>query len=368
MTTNELIKHIEEWVPLQISWEKDNSGFQVGSRNQKIRNVLLALELTPAVIKEAVKLNCNLIITHHPLLFHPLKKIDIDNHPVAGMVHQLIKNDIALYSAHTNLDFTKGGVSFRLAQKLRLKNTRFLSNLKQNQLKLAVFVPEYAVSTVADAIFNAGGGVIGDYTHCSFRYRGTGSFRGSEKTRPVVGKKERLEYVDEIKLEVLVNNWKLNSVINAVKNVHPYEEVAYDIYPLSNDNVNYGIGAVGNLPEKMTSADFLNYVAKSLKLKNFRYSGNIRRKIYTVAVCGGSGSELIPAAINQSADAFITADIKYHSFFSADEKLLLIDAGHYETEIFILEELKSRISKLTENRLKVYSFSGSTNPVIFFNN
>jgi len=371
MKCKEIIKFFEEWAPKEIAWQRDNVGLQVGSIEREIENILLSLDFTDKVLKDAIKKRCNLIITHHPFLFNPLRKVDIINDKRATLLEKLIKNNITLYSAHTNLDFTTDGVSFQLAKKLNLKDISFLVNLKANQYKLIVFVPVTFIDKVSNAIFNAGGGIIGDYSKCSFRSPGSGTFVGSVKTKPYVGEKSNFEKVDEIKLEVLVNSWELHKIISAMKKAHPYEEVAYDVIPLENFNVNYGNGAIGKLNQPMSTKDFLMYVAGKLKIKNFRFTMGKKTKVSKIAVCGGSGSEYIQDAVNLNADAFITADLKYHIFQEIEGKLLLIDAGHYETEIHSLNEIKRRLTNfLNENNshLKVFKFSGSTNPIIFYNN
>jgi dinuclear metal center YbgI/SA1388 family protein len=369
MTGKEIIKYLEEWAPKGIAWDKDNVGLQVGDPEITIKNVLLSLDLKEEVIESAIKENCNLIITHHPLLYYPLKNLDFSKSSRARMIEKLINNNITLYSAHTNLDFTKHGVSYQLAKRLSLKNIRFLKNLSESQIKLAVFVPESYVNKVAEAIHQSGGGIIGEYSHCSFRTSGTGTFKGSDNSNPTIGKKGKVEFVEEIKLEVLVDKWKLNQVLYAMKKVHPYEEVAYDIYSLKNDNVNYGIGAIGELTETMYTNDFLNFVSSKLKTSALRYTNSKKKKIKSVAVCGGSCGELVDEAIRQSADAFVTADLKYHTFQDAEGKILLVDAGHYETEAPILDEIKKRLeSLLKENKkIKVLKFKGSTNPIVFYN-
>jgi dinuclear metal center YbgI/SA1388 family protein len=369
MTVKEIIKYLEAWAPKAVAWEKDNVGLQVGNPDQEIKNILLSLDPEEEVIENAIKEKCNLIITHHPLLYYPLKNLDLSKNKSAKIVEKLIKNDIALYSAHTNLDFTKYGVSYQLAKRLSLKNIKFLKNLSGNQLKLAVFVPNSHIEKVAQAIHAAGGGVIGEYSDCSFRTAGTGTFKGSDKSNPSIGKKGITETVEEVKLEILVDEWKLNHVIFAMKKTHPYEEVAYDIFPLKNENINYGIGSIGDLNENMQVNDFLNFVSSKLKTTGIRYSKGKFGKISRVAVCGGSCGELLDEAIKQEADAFITADLKYHTFQDAGEKILLVDAGHYETEAPILDEIKNRLeSFLKENkRIKVLKYKGSTNPIIFFN-
>ncbi|MDO8549928.1 MAG: Nif3-like dinuclear metal center hexameric protein, partial [Ignavibacteria bacterium] len=300
--------------------------------------------------------------------FNPLRKIDTDKDNNSLLIEKLIKHDITLFSAHTNLDFTKDGVSFELAKTLKLKNIRFLTNLKSIQYKLIIFVPYSHLEKVANTIFENGGGIIGEYSHCGFRTKGEGSFKGSEKTSPSIGKKLNYETIDEVKLEVLIDSWKLKKILSAVRKVHPYEEIAYDVYPLNNEHTNYGVGAIGETNQPMNQYEFLNHISKCLRIKNFRYTKGNGNKIKTVAVCGGSGSEFIADALNEGADAYITADIKYHTFFDNEDKLLLIDAGHYETEIFSLNELNKRlIAFIKENKIKVFKYSKNANPVNFYN-
>lgn len=368
MKVIEITDILELWAPKEIAWERDNVGLQTGNRNDVITNILISLDLTDEVITEAINKSCNLIITHHPLLFSPLKKIDICRDRIAAMTARLIKNDITLYSAHTNLDFTKGGVSFKLADKLELQNIKFLRNISSNQYKLTVFVPEKDEEIVAEAIFNAGGGIIGEYEKCSFRTRGTGTFQGSEKTHPASGKPGRYEETEEVKLEIIADKWKVKNILKALEQVHPYEEIAYDLIPLDNPNVNYGSGAIGELKEKYDTDTFLKYVSEKLGIKSFRYNQDGRKEIKLVGVCGGAGSDLLNEAISKGCDALITGDVKYHSFHDAEGKILLVDAGHYETEIHSLDEIQLRLERMIpDKKVKVYRFSGTTNPIIFYN-
>jgi len=370
MKCSEVIRFIENWAPKEIAWERDNVGLQVGSYDSKISNILLCLDITNDVVEQAVRKKCNLIISHHPLLFHSLKQINPSKDKISKIIETLIKNNITLFSAHTNLDFTKDGVSFELAKVLKLKNINFISNLNSNQYKLIVFVPESHLEIVANKIFEYGGGIIGEYENCSFRTKGTGTFKGHEKPQSYKGEKNNFEKVEEIRLEVLIDSWKLNEVIKAIKEVHPYEEIAYDAYPLKNNNTKYGVGAIGYLERDMTEKNFLNYVTEKLKIKNFRYTKGKSNKIKKVAVCGGSGSEFTKSAISFGADAFITADVKYHSFHDANKEILLIDAGHYETEIFSLNEMNRRLKTFLQKNKQVgiYKYTKSTNPIIFYNN
>ena len=370
MRCKNIIEYFEQWAPAANAWERDNVGLQVGNENNNIKNILLSLDLNSKVVDEAIKRNCNLIITHHPFLFHPIKKINTTKDTRSIIIEKLLKKDINVFSAHTNLDFTKDGVSFQLAKTIGLKNIRFLKNLKDDQFKLVVFVPNKNVEKVADAIHNAGGGVIGEYSNCGFGIKGIGTFKGSANSKPVIGKKNKLEKVEEIRLEVLINKSNLSDVVSSMIKAHPYEEVAYDIYPLKNENVNFGFGAVGEFEKGMSIQQFFNTLSKNLKLKNFRYAKGKNKTIKKVAVCGGSCSELVETAIASGADAFITADLKYHTFQDAEEKIFLIDAGHYETEAPVLIEIKKRLEKvLVGNKsIKVFKYSGSTNPVLFYNN
>lgn len=370
MIVSDLIKYIEDWAPPGVAWERDNVGLQVGSSTEKLKNVMLCLELTDKVLKQALQKNCNFIFTHHPFIFHPIKNIDSTKDSKSKLIDALIKNDITVYSAHTNLDFTIDGVSFELAKTLGLKNIQFLQNEVGNQYKIVVFVPEQNLENVSNAIFNSGGGIIGEYKNCSFRQIGSGTFLGSEKSNPAIGRKEKFETVDEVRLEVLVNSWDLNKVLNAINKIHPYEEPAIDIYQLRNTNVNYGAGAIGDLTSEISFTEFLNYISTSLKISNYKYSGYSKKSIKRVAVCGGSGSELLNVAIANNADAFITADVKYHTFHEAENKILLIDAGHYETEILALNAVEKKLKPFlninSKEEIKLYRYSGSTNPVKFY--
>lgn len=366
MYSGDIIKFIEEWAPPGVAWDRDNVGLQVGSKKEKIKNIFLCLELTKPALDEAVKKNCNFIFTHHPFIFNPIKNLNLDNDPKAEIIAQLLKKRITLFSAHTNLDFTKHGVSFQLAKKIGLKKVSFLENINSTQYKVVVFVPENKAEHLADSVFKAGGGIIGEYSKCSFMTPGTGTFEGSENSKPSVGKKLNFEKADEIRLEVLVDRWKLSNVLNAIMQNHPYEEPAFDVYPLKNNNVNYGFGAIGELDAALTSNEFLNLIYKKLKIRAIKYNNGKSNTIKTVAVCGGSGSDLIKAAENNGADAFITADIKYHSFQDAEGRIMVVDAGHYETEVIVLDEVKKRLEiylKQYKSNANVYKFGGSTNPV-----
>lgn len=368
MIIGDLTKHLEDWAPPGAAWEKDNVGLQIGSSGQQLKNIMLCLELDDGVLKEALNKKCNFIFTHHPLIFSPLKRLDFETGKQSRLIQKIIRHELNVYSAHTNLDFTKDGVSFELAKILKLTNLRFLEPQEDNQFKVTVFVPAAALEKVAGAVFNAGGGIIGEYKNCSFRSSGEGTFTGSRKSNPAIGKINKFEKIVETRLEFLVNSWKLKGVITALRKSHPYEEPAYDIYPLKNKNADFGAGVIGELEKEITGKRFLIHTGKMLKLKSFKYCNGSTGPVKRVAVCGGAGSDLLKAALAARADAFITADVKYHSYHDAAGRILLIDAGHYETEIHVLNAVALKIRNYISNEkeIKVLKYSGNTNPVKFF--
>ncbi len=364
MIIQEFQKQFEKIAPPAIAWKDDNIGLLIGRENDAIRNILVALDLTMDVAEEAIRKKANCIVTHHPLLFHPLKTITPKSR-VGKLVLFLSEHKINLYAAHTNLDSVKWGVNFALAKRLGLNDIQVLSPIKEHLSKVVVFVPNDHLEKVADAMHGAGAGMFTKYDHCSFRTEGTGTFRGMDDAKPFLGTAGTLEKVKETRLEMLSEHWKAGAVVSAMLKAHPYEEVAYDIYPLLNRNSEYGLGAIGTLPEKILQRDFLSLVKKKLAAKAVRFSGNVR-SIRTVAVCGGSGTELINDAVAQHADAMVTADVKYHTFQDVEEKILLIDAGHYETEHIILPALAKKIRHIfahSKHSGKVFITIHNTNPV-----
>ena len=370
MLVNDIVKHIEEWAPPGVAWEGDNVGLQIGSRWNSLKGILLCLELNEKTLDEAISKKCNFIFTHHPLIFKPLKRINPDNDIKSRLIEKLIKNDINLFTAHTNLDFTKDGVSFEMAKTLGLKNIRFLENESATQYKLVVFVAKEYADKVSESIFTAGGGIIGEYSHCSFNLEGKGTFKGSDKSNPSYGKKNNFESIEEVRIEVIVDKWNLSKVIKSMLNAHPYEEPAYDIYKLDNNNVNFGSGAVGQLQEPISVNEFLGLVSKKLRTRQVRYCKGMKNKIKNIAVHGGSISNALNAALKVGADALIAADIKYHTFQDAEDRILLIDAGHYETEVPVLNIVRRKLQKLLDEKksgIKIYKSKISTNPIKIFN-
>lgn len=369
MQIREIIKTIEKFAPPKIAWEKDNVGLQVGNPNQRVAKIFLTLDLTLHSLEEAKKNKCNLIITHHPLIFNPIKKLNFENDSKSQLIRELIRNEISCYSAHTNFDFTKDGVSFQLAAKLGLNSIDFLKRTSGTKYKLVTFVPEEYTDKVLSALFASGAGIIGEYSNCSFQNSGVGSFYGSEKSNPKVGLKGNFEKVKESRIEVIFDSWNLNEVEKSLAASHPYETPAYDIYKLENASDHFGFGAVGEFPRGISVKNFLSLIKKELHLNNFRYTPGKSKLIKKVAVCGGSGIELLDFAIKTQCDAFVTADIKYHDFQEAENRILLVDAGHFETEIVGMEFLHKLLKeKLKEKNIDVVFNKKSTSPIKFFNN
>ena len=354
---------LESWAPKELAWERDNVGLQVGAPDQSIRKILIAVDVTDAVVEEARDKNIDLIISHHPLLFHPLKSVQT-NERVGRLVSALTNHGIGLVAAHTNLDFTQGGVSFALAEKLQLHDIEVLHKHTTRDKKIAVFVPASHVETVAASMAAVGAGVIGKYDHCSFRMTGVGTFKPMKGATPYLGSRGRVEHVEEVRLEMIVPSWKLHEALKAMRLTHPYEEVAYDVYDLHNNDNNYGAGAIGNLKRSLRSKEFFALIKHQLRTPTLRYAGKPTRRIKRVAVCGGSGSDLLPVAIREDADAFVTADISYHKFQENDGRLTLIDAGHFETEYPTIKKLVTYLEqqlKQQKAKVSVIASSVSTN-------
>ncbi|AEN73710.1 NGG1p interacting factor 3 protein, NIF3 [Rhodothermus marinus SG0.5JP17-172] len=335
-TVREIAAALEAWAPPGSAQSYDNVGLQVGDPEQPVRRALLALDLTPAVLEEARALEAELIITHHPLLFRPLRQLTPDG-LVSSLALRLAASGIALYSIHTNLDAAPGGVSFALAEHLGLKDVQFLAKMEQALYKLVTFVPASHFEQVREALAEAGAGRIGNYEACAFATRGTGYFRPGDMARPFIGEPGKLESAEELRLEVEVARWDLPRVLAAMRAAHPYEEVAYDVYPVEQPYTRAGLGAIGRLEKPEPLRDFLQRVAERLQTDSLRYVGDPDASVETVAVCGGAGADLIGRALSAGADAYVTADLTYHRFFEVLDndgrpRMALIDAGHYETE------------------------------------
>ena len=326
----------------------DNAGLLVGDTEQEINGVLVCIDVTPAVVDEAVAMHANLIVSHHPLIFGSLKRITPSNE-TGRMVMRLLKEDICVYAAHTNLDNLDWGVNGILASKLGLVNCRILRPVEGVLHKLVTYVPRAYADTLRTALFNAGAGGIGAYDHCSWNVDGTGTFRAGDGANPFCGNIGEEHGEEETRIEVVYEKRIEHKLLQHLKEAHPYEEPAYDCIPLANSHDRIGAGMIGMLPEPMDTELFLDMVKERLGLPLLRCSRLCRDRIKKVALCGGSGSFLIGDAKRQGADIFITADLKYHDFQSAENEIILVDAGHFETEQFAKEIFYNIISEKFSN-------------------
>jgi len=340
---------INSVAPMYLKMEKDKVGLQVGSSKAPINKVLVVLEVTDEVLKEAKSKGAQLIFSHHPLIYRSLDKVLAEDH-VGGLVTEMIKSEISLIAAHTNLDRAVGGVSDVLAHTIGLQDIEVLLPAYDIQMyKLVVFVPRENVDELVAAMGNAGGGVIGEYSHCTFRSAGTGTFYPMAGAQPHLGKRGELNQVDEYRLEILVSPDKLDDVVETMLDVHPYEEVAYDVYKVSNPPAGIGLGRIGTLAEPRKLRDLVEHWSEQLD-SELRVSGEWDMVVSRVAVCGGSGGELMGAARAAGADVFLTGDIKYHAAHEAKAMgLALVDAGHAETERLVVPEVARELQQLIDD-------------------
>ncbi|MBS4014139.1 MAG: Nif3-like dinuclear metal center hexameric protein [Bacteroidetes bacterium] len=344
----EILAAINSDIPFALQEEYDNSGLIIGNPDNVVSKGLICVDITEDLIKEAINEKCNVIISHHPIIFKGLKSITGKNY-VENVIIEAIKNDIAIISAHTNVDNYYYGVNRKLGEAIGLKNLRILAPKNEILKKLVVFCPKDHAEKVRDAIFNAGAGRIGNYDCCSYNIDGKGSFRAVEGANPFVGEVNKLHFEEEVRIETIFPDYIKHEIIKAMLKAHPYEEVAYDIYPLDNTFDRVGAGMIGVFEKPLNPKNFLDIVKEKLNIPVLKHSRIFAENISSVAICGGSGSVLLNHAVSQNADAFITADIKYNMFFEAENKLLLVDAGHFETEQFTSEVLYDVVSKKITN-------------------
>ena len=357
----ELTSCLEEIAPLNYQEDYDNSGLIVGDFNMEITAALVALDCIEAVVDEAIAEGCNLIITHHPIVFKGLKKLNASSY-IERVVMKAIKNDIALYAIHTNLDSVKHGVNAKICERLGLTGTKILRPKGNLLKKLVTFCPVKQAEQLRQALFYAGAGNIGNYSEASFNISGMGTFKGNEQSNPVVGERGMQEQVEELRIEIIFTGQQERKILLALFENHPYEEVAYDIYQLENLNQEVGAGMLGWLEEPMDAKDFLEMVKYQMQAKVIRHTSILPKKIRKVAVCGGAGSFLLKDALTAGADAFITADFKYHEFFDAEQKLIIADIGHFETEHFTSDLLVEIIRKKFAN-FAIRLTKQNTNPI-----
>lgn len=360
MTISDILRSLEEWAPPSLQESYDNAGLLTGNRNDECRSILLCLDSTEAVIDEAIQRGCNLVIAHHPIVFSGLKRFTGEDYTQRAII-KAIKNNIAIYAIHTNLDNVATGVSREMADRLGLLHPRVLQEKTGLLRKLVTFCPAAHADTVRMALFDAGAGTIGNYDQCSFNTEGTGTFRAGEDTDPFVGKTGELHREPETRIEVIFPAWKEQPVLAALRAAHPYEEIAYDCYQLTNSLPLTGAGITGELPQEMPAQEFLQQV-KSVFGGMVRHTVPVKATVKTVALCGGSGSFLLRDAIRRGADVFITADFKYHQFFDANDRILIADIGHFESEQFTMSLLHRFLSEKFPTFAVLFT-SIQTNPV-----
>lgn len=361
MKIKDVTDFLEKWAPSQLQESYDNSGLLVGEGRDEVTQASITLDVTEEVIDEAIAGGSDLIIAHHPFIFKGIKRVG-NRHWIDRCLRKAIKHDIAIYAIHTNLDHVQTGVNQKIAEKIGLKSCKILSPKKNTLSKLTVFVPEDNRQKLLDALFAAGAGSVGNYDHCSFQVNGTGTFRGNERSTPTIGRQGTLEKVAECRIEVLVADYNLGSVVQAMNQAHTYEEVAHYITPLTNTNQEIGSGMIGMLEKPMHTASFLEHLKESMDLKTIRCTAFTSNYVQKIAVCGGAGSFLINHAIRQKADVFVSADFKYHDFFEANNQIIVADIGHYESEVFTKDLI---LDALTKNFTK-FAFRLSevdTNPI-----
>ena len=364
MVLKNIITELEKFAPLSYQESYDNCGLLTGNNAQTVTGAILCLDCTEDVVEEAIKKKCNLIIAHHPIIFSGLKKLNGNNY-VERTIIKAIQNNIAIYACHTNLDNVKLGVNKKIADKLGLINTQILAPKKSLLKKIVTFVPASHLENVRENLFNSGAGNIGNYDKCSFVLDGVGSFRGNENSNPFIGEKEKLSLEKECRIEMIFEAFHESQIISALKQHHPYEEVAFDIYQLENTYQNIGSGMIGELAIPISENEFLEHIKSVFKLKLIKHTPLLNKSIKKVSLCGGSGSFLLRNAINSKSDIYISSDFKYHEFFDAENQILIADIGHYESEQFTPEIFYDIISNKFPT-FASYLTETNTNPVNYF--
>ena len=361
MKIRDIVSSIEEMAPLTYQESYDNAGLLIGSYDSDVAGILICLDVVESVVEEAIKKGANLIIAHHPIIFKGLKRFNGNNY-VERTVILAIQNNIAIYAAHTNLDSVKGGVSDRICDLIGLQNRKILSPVSEDLYKLVTFVPNEYAQKVRDALFEAGAGCIGNYDSCSYSTEGTGSFRGGENTDAFVGEKGKLHLESEVRIETVFSKHLKRKISTTLMKIHPYEEVAFDIYQLENDNNQVGLGMIGELLSPEEPLFFLKRIKEIFGSGCIKYTEIRKKEIKTVAVCGGSGSSLLRKAISQNADIYVSGDFKYHEFFDAEGRIIIADIGHYESEQFTRDIFYEIVTKKFPN-FAVHISEINSNPI-----
>ena len=364
LQVKQLIQAIESIAPPSHQESYDNAGLITGQYDQNVQAALLCLDATEAIVQEAIERNCQIIIAHHPIVFTGLKRFNGSNY-VEKAIIKALQHNIAIYAAHTNLDNVyHQGVNAKIAQKLQLKQTRILAPKSGHLRKLISFVPTSHSQQVLQALFQAGAGQIGNYDQASFRHTGIGSFRPLDQAQPFSGQKNQWNQVQEERIEVLFSQEQQNSVLQALRNSHPYEEIAYDLIQILNPDPYLGSGLIGELEQAIELQSFLALVKQTFHCPLLKYTPCQQNKVQRIALCGGAGSFLRFKAKQAKADVFLSSDFKYHEFFDAENQIALVDIGHYETEQFTYEIFYDLIREKFPN-FAVYQTSINTNPVAY---
>ncbi|MEF9991405.1 MAG: Nif3-like dinuclear metal center hexameric protein [Romboutsia sp.] len=349
MKLKSIVKKIENKYPLNLAYDWDNVGLLIGDFDMDVKNILVTLEANEKVINEAIENKVGLIVTHHPFIFSKINKINTLD--LKGrLIHKLIKNDIALYSMHTNFDIAFDGLNDYFMEIMGFKNSKVLDITKNEALyKLAVYVPNTHVEDVRKALLNSGAGNIGNYSNCTFNIDGIGTFKPLDGSNPTIGNVGMVEHVNEVKIETIVSQRILGVVISDMLKAHPYEEVAYDIYKLENKGDGVGLGRISKLENKITLEELSNNIKNKLNMKNIRIVGDINSSINKVAVVTGAGGDMVKKAKRQGADVIITGDVKYHDAQDAlDMGMCIVDCGHFETEDIFKEVMKRFLDEFNE--------------------
>lgn len=361
MKIADIIRVLEQLAPPSLQESYDNAGLLTGNSSQECTGLICCLDVTEEVVEEALQQGCNLLVAHHPLIFGGLKRIN-GNNAVERSLIKAIKHDIAIYAIHTNLDNVMEGVNGKMASLLGLRNCQVLLPKENSLKKLVTYVPVAQLEQVQAALFEAGAGNIGNYSECSFSSSGNGTFKAEKGANPFVGTVGARHTEPETRLEVLLPSTRESQVVKALRAAHPYEEVAFDIFPLSNTHPGIGAGLIGELETPLPETEFLQLLRRAFQLPMVRHTALTGKPVQKVALCGGAGSFLIGKALSIGAQAFITADLKYHDFFLADNKVLLADIGHFESEQFTIDLLKAYLAEKFPN-FAVLKTSVFTNPV-----
>lgn len=361
-TIKDVTTYLEEIAPRSYQEDYDNSGLLTGAPSAEVKGVLVTLDCTESVLDEAIEKNCNLVVAHHPILFRGIKKLTGQTY-VERVLIKAIKHDMAIYAIHTNLDNVITGVNKKIAQKIGLRNIQVLKPRKDTLAKLVTFIPAGHTERVAAALHEAGAGNIGNYKNCSFRAGGQGTYLPTGDANPYQGKLNQLEKADEVRLEVIFPKPLEAQILRALRENHPYEEVAYYLTPLENENQEVGAGVIGELEHYEEPVAFLKRLKKDMNTACIRHTAPVR-PVKKVALCGGAGSFLLPAAIARGADAFVSADFKYHEFFDSDQKIMIADIGHYESEQFTKELLEEFLKEKFRTFAIIFSKT-ETNPISY---